>query len=55
MIEGEISFLGIFSFGTYGVVVCEIMVGGDCFSASSRVFTSHSDRFINFSISSLDT
>jgi hypothetical protein len=48
--EGETSFLGLFSFGTCGVVVCEIMVKGDYCSVSSRVFTSHSICFTYFSI-----
>jgi hypothetical protein len=51
--EGEESFLGLFSFGTCGVVVCAIMVKGDYCSVSSRVLTSHSVWFTYFSISGL--
>jgi hypothetical protein len=42
VMEGEVSFLGIFSLGTYGVVVCEMMTEGSCYSISIKVFGSHS-------------
>jgi hypothetical protein len=42
VMEGEVSFLGLFSLGTCGVVVCEMMIGGSCCSTSTRVFDSHS-------------
>jgi hypothetical protein len=53
MMEGEVSFLGILSLGTYGVVVCDTMTGGSYCSTSTRVFSSHSIRLANFSISGL--
>ena len=40
--EGEVSFLGLFSLGTYGVVFCETVTEGSCYSISTRVFGSHS-------------
>jgi hypothetical protein len=42
VMEGEVSFLGLFSLGTYGVVICETMIEGSCCSISTRVFGSHS-------------
>jgi hypothetical protein len=41
-IEGEVSFLGLFSLGTCGVVVCEMITKGSCCFVSTRVFISHS-------------
>jgi hypothetical protein len=42
VMEGEVSFLGLFSLGTCGVVVCEIVTEGSYYSISTRVFDSHS-------------
>jgi hypothetical protein len=42
VMEGEVSFLGLFSLGTYGIVVCETMTEGSCCSILTRVFDSHS-------------
>jgi hypothetical protein len=42
VMEGEVSFLGLFSLGTCGVVVCEMMTEGSYCSISTRVFGSHS-------------
>jgi hypothetical protein len=49
------SCLGLFSFGTCGVVVCDIVVGGSYCSSSTKVFGSHSVWFANFSTSGLDS
>ena len=38
---GDRSCLGLFSFGAYGVVVCDIVTGGSYCSISTKVFGSH--------------
>jgi hypothetical protein len=54
MIEGEVSFLGLFPFSIYGVVVYEKETEGDShYSVSTRVFSYHSVWFTYFSISGL--
>jgi hypothetical protein len=54
VIEGESSFLGLFSLGALGVVISEIDTERDsCGSVSTRVFTSHYVWFTYFSISGL--
>ena len=52
---GDKPCLGLFSFGTYGVVVCDTVVEGSCCSASTKVFGSHTVWFVNFSTSGLDS
>jgi hypothetical protein len=53
--EGDTSFLALFSTSTRGVMVCETLVGEGYGSMSSRVFSSHSIWFMNFSILGLGT
>jgi hypothetical protein len=51
MIEGEVSFLGLFFFGICGVVVCEKETEGDSYClVSTGVFASYSVWFTYFSI-----
>jgi hypothetical protein len=52
---GDISFLGLFSFGACGVVVCDTVIGGSYCSVSTKVFGSHPVWFVNFSTSGLDS
>jgi hypothetical protein len=40
VIGGDKYFLGLFSFGTCGVVVCDTMAGGSCYSTSINVLGS---------------
>jgi len=54
VMEGEVSFLGLFSLGTCGVVICEIVTERSYYSISTRVFGSHSFWLEKFSISGLD-
>jgi hypothetical protein len=49
------SCLGLFSFGTCGVVVCETVAGGSYCSNSTNVLGSHTVWFTNFSIPGLDS
>jgi hypothetical protein len=46
---GDKSCLGLFSFETCGVVVCDTVAGGSCCSASTKVLGSHTVWFANFS------
>jgi hypothetical protein len=38
---GDKYFLGLFSFGTCGVVVCDTVVGGSCCSSLTKVLGFH--------------
>ena len=51
---GDKYCLGLFSFGTCGVVVCDTVAKGSCCYASTKVFGSHTVWFPNFSTSGLD-
>jgi hypothetical protein len=49
------SCLGLFSFGTCGMVVCDTVAGGSCYSTSTNVLGSHTAWFANLSTSGLDS
>jgi hypothetical protein len=53
--SGDKYCLGLFSFRNYGVVVCDIVAGGSCCSASTKVFGSHTVWFADFLTSSLES
>jgi hypothetical protein len=55
MTGGDKSYLGLFSFGAYDVVVCDIVSEGSCCSISTKVVGSHPVWFANFSTSGLDS
>jgi hypothetical protein len=49
------SFLGLFSFGTCGMVICDTVAEGSYCSTSTNVLGSHTVWFANFSTLGLDS